>query len=166
MAPLVSLSKVRTVWPRKACIAVQRSRQVWRGMRSRWKVSPLRERVTAPLELMSQRSKPSCWAMGRAKVWRRPVTRTISMPEAWARRRAVRSSGEIWNWGLRRVPSMSVAMRRMEFGFRLAFRGDRGPDLTVCGGLRGRDNSWVDPLVDAEMADWCKSLACSQPYAI
>src|SRR5208337_4132514 len=46
MAPLLSLSKVRTVWPRKSCMAVTNSRQTWRGMRSRWKVSPARERVT------------------------------------------------------------------------------------------------------------------------
>src|SRR5208337_610278 len=46
MAPLVSLSKVRTVWPRKSCMAVTNSRQSWQGIRSRWKVSPARERVT------------------------------------------------------------------------------------------------------------------------
>src|ERR1700734_976775 len=54
--------------------------------------------------------------MGRAKAWRRPVTRTISMPAAWARRRASRSSDEILNWGFSRVPSMSVAIRRMGKG--------------------------------------------------
>ena len=34
---------------------------------------------------MSHKSKPSCWAMGKAKSCRRPVTSAISMPAACAR---------------------------------------------------------------------------------
>src|ERR1700730_9748874 len=52
--------------------------------------------------------------MGRAKVWRRPVTRMTSMPWACARLRVVRSVSEIRNSGLSRVPSISMAMRRSE----------------------------------------------------
>src|ERR1700674_725299 len=52
--------------------------------------------------------------MGRAKVWRRPVTRITSMPWAWACLRVARSVSEIWNSGLSRVPSISMAMRRRE----------------------------------------------------
>src|SRR4029077_1175471 len=68
--------------------------------------------------------------MGRAKVWRRPVTRMTSIPWAWARPRVARSVPEIWNSGLSRVPSISMAMRRREsavtsnfnIGCNLAFR--------------------------------------------
>src|SRR6266404_1343302 len=52
--------------------------------------------------------------MGRAKVWRRPVTRITSMPWACARLRVARSASEIRNSGLSRVPSISMAMRRRE----------------------------------------------------
>ena len=53
-------------------MAPQSWRQVSAGIMSRWKVSPLNDRVTAPLELISHKSNPSCFAMGRANVCRRP----------------------------------------------------------------------------------------------
>src|SRR5579864_2820417 len=112
-APLVSVSKVITVLPRYSRMDPTSSRAVPTGNRSRWKSSPSRERVTAPLELIKYRSKPSCWAIGRAKVCRRPVTRMISTPAACARRRACRLAGGIWNWLFSRVPSISMASRRM-----------------------------------------------------
>src|SRR5713101_1928954 len=52
--------------------------------------------------------------MGKAKVWRRPVTRMISMPWACALLRVARSVSEIWNSGFSKVPSISMAMRRRE----------------------------------------------------
>ena len=81
---------------------------------SRWNVSPPSDLVTAPLELINHKSNPSCLAMGNAKACLRPVTRTISMPAAWALRRAIKSPSEIWNCGLSSVPSMSVASSRIE----------------------------------------------------
>src|SRR6266496_97911 len=52
--------------------------------------------------------------MGRAKVCRRPVTITTSIPKLRACRSAARSASEIWNCGLSRVPSISTAIRRIE----------------------------------------------------
>jgi len=51
--PWASVSKVRTVFPRNSCMLSQSLRQVPAGSRSRWKVSPASDRVTAPLELMT-----------------------------------------------------------------------------------------------------------------
>ena len=47
-----------------------------------------------------------------AKLWRRPVEITISMPDDSARRRAARFRGLTWPEELRSVPSRSMAMRR------------------------------------------------------
>src|SRR5580658_8304094 len=59
--------------------------------------------------------------MGRAKVWRRPVTRMTSTPWACARRRVARSVSEMRNSGLSRVPSISMAMRRRELAVTVNF---------------------------------------------
>src|SRR5664279_1216218 len=71
------------------------------------------ERVTAPLELNNHRSNPSDFAMGSAKSCRRPVPRTISTPAPWARLSASRFSGESSTFEFSRVPSRSMAIRRM-----------------------------------------------------
>src|SRR5437588_1056801 len=85
----------------------------------------------APLELMTHRSKPSDWAMGSAKVCRRPVTKMTSMPTSRARRSAAISASATWNWGLSRVPSISTASSRMGkftiFDFNIPGRRLSGP---------------------------------------
>ena len=53
------------------------------------------EPARAAFELMTHKSNPSCCAMGRANLWRRPVTTTTSTPAAWARRRPAMSAAEI-----------------------------------------------------------------------
>src|ERR1700736_1029174 len=68
----------------------------------------------APLELIRQTSKPSSSAMGRAKVWRRPVTRQTCTPRWWARRREARFAAGVLNFESSRVPSISMASSRIE----------------------------------------------------
>jgi len=67
IAVLAMLSKVRTVCPRNSCITRTSSRQVPSGSKSRWNVSPASDRVTAPFELISQRSNPSLLRDGQRK---------------------------------------------------------------------------------------------------
>ena len=70
--------------------------------------------MTVPLELTNALVGESLRSRRTrmAKLWRRPVATTTSMPESSARRRAARLRGLTWPWLLRSVPSMSMAMMR------------------------------------------------------
>src|ERR1700675_3657402 len=88
--------------------------------------------------------------MGRAKVWRRPVTRITSMPWAWACLRVARSVSEIWNSGLSRVPSISMAMRRRELTgtHNFSIRQVPGGAPGVPPGPHATYNSWSSTSTD------------------
>jgi len=76
-------------------------------------------RTTVPLELTTAdvgcrfRSRRTCMA----KLWRRPVEMTTSIPKDSASFRAARLRGLTWPEELRSVPSRSMAMRRGGMSF-------------------------------------------------